>query len=83
MMHVICRRLSPGHLTVLVGDSSRRSEVVKKKSRLRLSMRLVLVLLLLSLILLSLSLLLLLLLVVVVLALRDGESIYCCCILVT
>ena len=33
MLHVNCTRLRPGHLSVRVGDSLRRSEeIVKKKS---------------------------------------------------
>ena len=43
VLYVICTRSSPGHLSVHVGDSSRRSkEIVKKKKKnldLRLSMR--------------------------------------------
>ena len=35
MLHVICTRLRLGHLTMRVGDSSRRcEEIVKKKSRI-------------------------------------------------
>ena len=31
MLHVICTRLRPGHLSVLVGDSSRLCEEIVKK----------------------------------------------------
>ena len=34
MLHVICTRLRPGHLSVPVGDSSRRCEEIVKKSRI-------------------------------------------------
>ena len=34
MLHVICTRLRPGHLSVRVGDSSRRCEEIVKKSRI-------------------------------------------------
>ena len=35
MLHVVCTRLSPGRLSVRVGDSSRRSEeTVKKKKKI-------------------------------------------------
>ena len=35
MLHVICTQMHPGHLSVRVGDSSRRSEeIVKKTSRI-------------------------------------------------
>ena len=35
MLHVICTRLRPGHLSVCVGDSSRRSEGnIKKNPRI-------------------------------------------------
>ena len=30
MLHVICTRLRPGHLSVRVGDGSRRSEEIVK-----------------------------------------------------
>ena len=40
MLHVICTRLRPGHLSVCVGDSLRRSEeIVKKNLELRLLTR--------------------------------------------
>ena len=34
MLRVICARLRPGHLSVRVGDSSRRCEEIVKKSRI-------------------------------------------------
>ena len=34
MLHVICTRLSPDHLSVRVGDGSRRSEEIVEKSRI-------------------------------------------------
>ena len=34
MLHVVCTRLHPGHLTVRVGDNSRRSDGIAKKSRI-------------------------------------------------
>ena len=34
VLHVICIRLRPGHLSVHVGDSSRRSEEIVEKSRI-------------------------------------------------
>ena len=40
VLHVICTRLRPGHLSVCVGDGSRRSEEIVKNLELRLSMRL-------------------------------------------
>ena len=47
MLHVICTRLHPGHLSVCVGDSSRGREEIVKNLEQRLSMRLLLLLLLL------------------------------------
>ena len=39
MLHVICTRLSPGHLSICVGDSLPRTEVIVKKNlELRKSM---------------------------------------------
>ena len=39
MLHVICTRLRPGHLSVRVGDGLGRSEeIVKKNLELRFSM---------------------------------------------
>ena len=34
MLHVICTRLRSGHLSVRVGDGSRRSEEIVRKSRI-------------------------------------------------
>ena len=34
MLHVICTRLHPGHLSVRAGDCSRRCEEIVKKSRI-------------------------------------------------
>ena len=42
MMLVICTRLRPGHLSVRVGDGSRRSEEIIKNLVLRLGIRLLL-----------------------------------------
>ena len=36
MLHVICSRLHPGHLSVCVGDSSGRSEEIAKNLELHL-----------------------------------------------
>ena len=40
MLHVICTRLRTDHLSIRVGDDSRRSEETVKHLELRLSMRL-------------------------------------------
>ena len=34
MLHLICTRLRPGHFSVRVGDGSRGSEEIVKKSRI-------------------------------------------------
>ena len=39
MLHVICTRLRPGHLSVRVGDSSRRCEEIVTNLELRLSVQ--------------------------------------------
>ena len=65
VLHVICTRLLPGHLSVLVGDSSRRSEKIVKNLALRLWMSFIIIIvsiIILLLLLLLLSLLLILLL---------------------
>ena len=48
MLHVICTRLCPGHLSVRVGDGSRRSEEIVQNLELRLWIRLYLLIFLLS-----------------------------------
>ena len=45
VLHVICTRLHPGHLTVCVGDSLWRSEEIVTNLELRLSVQLLLLLL--------------------------------------
>ena len=45
VLHVICTRLRPGRLSVRVGDSSRHSEEIVKKSRIAPFMQLLLSLL--------------------------------------
>ena len=42
MLHVLCTRLRPGHLSVHVGDSLRRSEEIVKNLELCLSVQLLL-----------------------------------------
>ena len=37
MLHVICTRLRPGHLSVHVGDSPRRCEEIVKKKKNRMA----------------------------------------------
>ena len=86
-LHVVCTRLGLSHLSVRVGDSSRRSVDIVKNLELRLSMLLLLLLLTSS----SLSLLLLLLLQCIIKWLWFGFFVvffcffvclfvFCCCL---